>query len=58
MTDFSENVVKWIENNYDTTTIDISDYHLPSSKVIKLRDGMKRLIYWDYMKNKIIEREF
>lgn len=58
MTEFGDKVMKWIERNFDTTTIEISDYHLPHSKVIKLQNGKKKLIYWDFANDKIIESEF
>jgi hypothetical protein len=58
MADYDIKVIKWIENNYDTTTLDILDYHLPSSKVLKLRNGKKRIVYWDYIKGEIVEKEF
>jgi hypothetical protein len=50
--------MNWIGKNYDLTTIEIIDYLMPASKIIKRRDGSEILIYWDFIKKKVIESDF
>ena len=43
-------VLNWIEKNYDSTSIDIIDYTMPNSKIIRTREAKEILVYWDYNK--------
>jgi hypothetical protein len=51
-------VLDWIEKNYDLTSIDIIDYTMPNSKIVRTREAREILVYWDYMKKQVIESEF
>jgi hypothetical protein len=51
-------ILNWIEKNYDLTSIDIIDYTMPNSKIIRTREAKEILVYWDFRKKKIIESEF
>jgi hypothetical protein len=57
--DINEQIVlDWIEKNYDLTTIDIIDYIMPYSKIIRNREAKEILVYWDFVKKQIIESAF
>jgi len=51
-------ILDWIEKNYDSTAIDIIDYIMPYSKIIRTREAKEILVYWDFVKNKIVEATF
>jgi hypothetical protein len=51
-------ILNWIEKNYDLTSIDIIDYTMPNSKIIRTREAKEILVYWDFREKKIIESEF
>jgi hypothetical protein len=57
--DINEQIVlDWIEKNYDLTTIDIIDYIMPYSKIIRTREAKEILVYWDFAKEQVIESDF
>jgi hypothetical protein len=51
-------ILDWIEKNYDSTTIDIIDYIMPYSKIIRTREAKEILVYWDFEKKQIVESNF
>jgi hypothetical protein len=51
-------ILNWIGKNYDLTTIDIIDYTMPNSKIVRTREAKEILVYWDFKKQKIIESDF
>jgi hypothetical protein len=51
-------IFDWIEKNYDLTTIDVIDYIMPYSKIIRTREAKEILVYWDFMKKQIVESNF
>jgi hypothetical protein len=51
-------VLHWIEKNYDSTSIDIIDYTMPNSKIIRTKESKKILVYWDYKKKQVVESDF
>lgn len=51
-------VLEWIEKNYDLTSIDIIDYTMPNSKIIRTREAKEYIIYWDFVKNQITQSDF
>jgi hypothetical protein len=51
-------ILHWIEKNYDSTSIDIIDYIMPNSKIVRTREAKEYLVYWDFRENKIVEKDF
>ena len=58
MNDKEQIVINWIKKNYDTTTIDVIDYTMPFSKIVRTREAKEILVYWDFVKNKVVESSF
>ena len=58
MSDKEQIIIDWIKKNYDTTTIDIIDYTMPFSKIVRTREAKETLVYWDFVKNKVVESNF
>ena len=52
-----EEVINWIQKNYDTTTIDIIDYFLPNSKIVRDKEGIEYLVKWDEDKKEVTQSE-
>lgn len=51
-------ILDWIGKNYDLTTIDIIDYIMPNSKIIRTQEAKEILVYWDFAKEQIVEIDF
>lgn len=51
-------ILHWIKKNYDLTSIDIIDYIMPNSKIVRTREAKEILVYWDFKENKIVKSEF
>jgi hypothetical protein len=51
-------ILDWIGKKYDLTTIDIIDYIMPYSKIVRTREAKEILIYWDFTKKQIMESDF
>ena len=58
MDDKEQIIIDWIEKNYDSTTIDVIDYIMPFSKIIRTREAKEILVYWDFAKSKVVESSF
>ena len=58
MNDKEQIIINWIKKNYDTTAIDVIDYTMPFSKIVRTREAKEILVYWDFVKNKVVESSF
>jgi hypothetical protein len=43
-------ILDWIGKNYDLITINIIDYIMPNSKIIRTQEAKEILVYWDFAK--------
>lgn len=55
MEDFEKKVIDWIDRNFDTTQITLED--IPQGKIVKLVNGEKVVVYWDFIQNCIVTRD-